>query len=79
MMPDFTLRATAKSSSAQLFRLHGLGRVIRLRHGDGQIFLSVIRFMVWQFATINFFKTGKLQKELSDIANANAGVVGPDR
>lgn len=49
-----------------LVRLHGLGRVLRIRHKDGMIFLSVIRFklfrlpLIGQFATINFFRTGQL-------------------
>jgi hypothetical protein len=57
---------------AELFRLHGLGRVIRLEHREGRMFLSVVRLMIGQFAFINFFKTGKLCKELSDIANHSA-------
>jgi len=55
--------------SAELFRLHGLGRVIRVEHTGGRLFLSVVRFMIGQFATINFFKTGKLHKELVAFAN----------
>ena len=49
---------------AELFRLHGLGRVIRLEHRAGRLFLAVIRLMIGQFAFINFFKTGALHKEL---------------
>ncbi|MFY9561142.1 MAG: hypothetical protein WAQ52_12985 [Terriglobales bacterium] len=50
--------------AAELFRLHGLGRVIRVEHRQGRLFLSVIRLMIGQFAFINFLKTGKLHKEL---------------
>lgn len=50
--------------AAELIRLHGLGRVIRVEHRQGQLFLSVVRFMIGQFAFINFFKTGELHKEL---------------
>lgn len=60
-----------------LVRLHGLGRVIRMRHEDGIIFLSVIRFklfrlpLIGQFATINFFRTGQLFSILqSKVPNA---------
>jgi hypothetical protein len=49
---------------AELFRLHGLGRVIRIEHRQGRLFLSVTRLMIGQFALINFFKTGALHKEL---------------
>ena len=48
----------------ELFRLHGLGRVIRVDHSHGRLFLSVVRFMIGQFALINFFKTGELHKQL---------------
>jgi hypothetical protein len=58
--------------SAELFRLHGLARVIRLDHKEGRMFLSVIRFMVGQFASVNFFKTGTLHKELNAIAKSNS-------
>lgn len=50
--------------AAEMFRLHGLGRVIRVDHHRGRLFLSVVRFMIGQFALINFLKTGKLYKEL---------------
>ena len=61
----------AQIIEAELFRLHGLGRVIRLEHRQGRIFLSVVRLMVGQFAFINF-KTGRLHKELSEIATHSA-------
>jgi hypothetical protein len=44
----------------ELFRLHGFGRVIRIEHRQGRLFLAVIRLMIGQFAYINFFKTGAL-------------------
>ena len=50
--------------SVRLFRLHGLGRVIQIDHSQGCLFLSVVRFMIGQFASINFFKTGELHKQL---------------
>lgn len=52
---------------AELFRLHGLGRVIRIDYRGGRLFLSVVRFMIGQFAFINFFRTGKLQKQLASL------------
>lgn len=42
----------------QLIRLHKIGRVIRLKHNKGTLFVSVIRFMIGQFAVINFLATG---------------------
>lgn len=53
---------------AELFRLHGLGRVIQIEYQGGRLFLSVIRLMIGQFAFINFFRTGKLQKQLASLA-----------
>ena len=52
---------------AELFRLHGLGRVIRLDYRGGRVFLSVVRLMIGQFAFINFFKTGALHSQLAAI------------
>jgi hypothetical protein len=57
---------------AELFRLHGLGRVIRLDYRGGRVFLGVVRLMVGKFAFINFFKTGALHKELDAIVKAQA-------
>jgi len=58
--------------SATLFRLHGLGRVIELDHAEGRLFVSVIRFMIGQLASINFLKTGELHRRLvSAIEAAN--------
>jgi hypothetical protein len=53
---------------AELFRLHGLGRVIRIEHRQGRLFLAVTRLMIGQFAIIDFFKTGALHKDLAAIA-----------
>ncbi len=62
--------------SAEMFRLHGLGRVIRVEHRHGRLFLSAVRFMIGQFASINFFKTGKLHKELLTATSAVQGRSG---
>jgi hypothetical protein len=65
--PDrFTIPAS-DILKAELFRLHGLGRVIRIDYRGGRLFLSVVRFMIGQFAFINFFRTGKLQKQLASL------------
>jgi hypothetical protein len=53
---------------AELFRLHGLGRVIRIDHKGGRIFRAVVRLMLGQFAIINFFRTGTLQEQLAFVA-----------
>jgi hypothetical protein len=53
---------------AELFRLHGLGRVIRLEYRGGRVFLAVVRLMIGQFAFINFFKTGALHEQLASMA-----------
>ena len=58
--------------AAELFRLHGLGRVIRVEHRGGRLFLSVVRLLIGQFAFINFFKTGALHKELVSVTGRPA-------
>jgi hypothetical protein len=59
--------------SVDLFRLHGLGRMLRIVHNRGTFFVSVVRFCLFgQFAIINFFGTGKLKDELI-AAISNAG------
>jgi len=53
--------------TAELFRLHGLGRCIRIRHDAGTMYVSVVRFVVFgYFAVINFFRTGELARRLRD-------------
>jgi hypothetical protein len=53
---------------AELLRLHGLGRVIRIEYRGGRLFLSVVRLMIGQFAFINFFRTGALHKQIAAVA-----------
>jgi len=50
-----------------LFRLHGTARVIRIDHQGGRLYLAVVRFMIGQFASVNFFKTGQLLRELKEL------------
>jgi hypothetical protein len=57
----------------ELFRLHGTMRVIRVDHEDGSLFLAVVRFMIGQFASVNFLKTGKLHKKLEGMAPSVPG------
>ena len=64
---DFTIPSN-DIQETELFRLHGLGRVIRLDYRGGRVYLSIVRLMIGQFAFINFFKTGALHKELAAIA-----------
>ncbi|MBA4091179.1 MAG: hypothetical protein C0494_11400 [Sphingobium sp.] len=54
----------------ELIRLHKIGRVIRLKHGDGTHFLSVVRFMVGQFALINFLATGRVFNRIQNDVNS---------
>jgi len=62
---DSTHIARVNIRKVEMYRLHGLGRVIRIEHRDGRTFLSVVRLMIGQFALINFFRTSKLQRALS--------------
>jgi hypothetical protein len=54
--------------AAELFRLHGLGRFIRISHERGTIYVSVVRFVLFDgyFASINFLRTGELARRLRD-------------
>ncbi|HWG45809.1 MAG TPA: hypothetical protein VN688_23815 [Gemmataceae bacterium] len=51
--------------SVELYRLHGTGRMLKIRHEGGTLFVSVIRFSLFGlFAVVNFFATGRLHEEL---------------
>jgi hypothetical protein len=67
---EFTI-SSSQLLNVEMFRLHGLGRVIRVEHNQGCLFLSVTRLMIGQFALINFSKTGTLYKALASIASLN--------
>jgi hypothetical protein len=56
----------------EMFRLYGASRVIRVDYQGGRVFFAVVRFMIGQFASVNFFKTGKLHKMLADLASSNS-------
>jgi hypothetical protein len=59
--------------SAELFRLHGLGRCIRISHDNGTLYVSVIRFLLsGYFSAINFFGTGDLARRLRDAIGTEA-------
>jgi hypothetical protein len=54
----------------EMFRLQGLGRMLKVVHSEGTIFLTVVRFCLFDlFAMVNFLKTGKLHRELETIIN----------
>lgn len=58
----------AEIQSAELFRLHGLGRMIRIRYAAATIFVAVVRFSVaGRLAMIDAFKTGKLARKLQSM------------
>jgi len=59
--PEPLSRSLASVRSVGLFRLHGLGRMVRITHDNGTLFVTVVRFCIaGQFASVDFFKTGKL-------------------
>jgi len=62
---------SASINDAELFRLHGSMRVIRVEHQGGRLYLAVVRFMIGQFAFVNFFKTGELHDALKRLARSN--------
>ncbi len=52
-------------TSVDLFRLHGLGRMIKIDHSSGVLFVSVVRINIaGYFVIINFVRTGYLHEEL---------------
>ena len=55
--------------TVELFRLHGTMRVIKVDHLRGRLYVAVTRFMIGQFASVNFFKTGDLYNRLAAIAH----------
>lgn len=53
-------------SEVKLFRLHGLGRMIRIVHKDGELVLTPIRLnILGYFVIVDFFGAGRLVKALS--------------
>jgi hypothetical protein len=51
--------------SVELFRLHGTGRMLKVIHEGGTLFVSVIRFSLFGlFAVVNSFGTRRLHDEL---------------
>lgn len=66
-VPFATLR------SVELLRLHGTGRMLKVCHTAGTLFISVIRFSFFGlFAVVNFFATGRLKLELEAVIRARA-------
>lgn len=58
--------------SVELFRLHGLGRMVKMVYGDSMIFLTVVRFNLFgYFLLINFLKTGALYERLKSASQQN--------
>lgn len=54
-------------TSVDLFRMYGLGRMIKMVFNESTIFFTVVRLNLFgYFVIINFFKTGKLYKSLKN-------------
>jgi hypothetical protein len=52
-------------NNVEMFRLHGLGRMIKLLYKERTIFLTVVRLNLFgYFVIINFFKAGKLYEAI---------------
>jgi hypothetical protein len=58
--------------AAELFRLQGLMRCIRISHESGTIYLSVVRFVLFggYFALGDFLATGELAHRLRAVISA---------
>lgn len=51
--------------SVELFRMNGLGRMLKVAHEKGTLFVTVIRWSLGDFfAIVNFVGTGRLRDEL---------------
>ena len=58
--------------SVELFRMHNTGRMLKVVHNQGTLFVTVIRFNLFgYFAMVNFFATGRLQKELQSLIGSH--------
>ena len=55
----------ARLQSVERFKLHGIGSVLRIETSEGRLFVSVVRFMIGQYALINFHGTKALQAKLA--------------
>lgn len=54
--------------SVSMFCLHGTGRMIKVVHCGGTLFLTVIRVNLWgYFALVNFFATGDLCRQIESL------------
>jgi hypothetical protein len=67
--------------SVEMFRLHGLGRMIKLACKERTIFLTVVRINLWgYFIVINFFRARELyetiKKRVSGIVSLCSRNVG---
>lgn len=52
-------------STVELFRQHGTGRMLKVSHKNGTLFVSAVRFTLFGlFAYVNFVKTGKLKRAI---------------
>ncbi len=59
-------------NNVELFRLHGLGRMLKIEYGNHTIFLTVVRFCLFNFfALIDFSKTGRLRDELNKVLSGS--------
>ena len=59
--------------AAELFRLHGLGRCVRISHEKGIVYVSVVRFVLFgYFAVITFLRTGELARRLRETVGGRA-------
>lgn len=59
--------------SVDLFRLHGLGRMIRVKRASDAIFVSVVRYSIGRFfVAVDSFKTKKLVNVLSSMIVTSA-------
>lgn len=54
--------------SVELFRHHNTGRMLKIDHSGGVLFVSVVRFVLFGYLAVgNFFANGRLKNELQGI------------
>lgn len=60
--------------SVELFRMHNTGRMLKITHSGGTLFLTVVRFSLFgPFAIVNFLATGELAERLQRRLSADRG------
>jgi hypothetical protein len=64
--------AADEIEALEVFRYHGIARVIKMQTLHNRVFLAVIRLMIGQFVIARCLRTGKLYRQLLVISGRQA-------